>query len=88
MQQGEQSLKSKEWREVVERKALRGRLWKIFGSHQSLREMWEYFTLEGQEQERFQRTIHGKSKRRFWNRSKEMRMQTVVPKWCVAATLQ
>ena len=35
-QQGKQSLKSKEWREVVERKAHRGRLWKIFGSEQFL----------------------------------------------------
>ena len=36
-QQGKQSLKSKEWREVVERKAHRGRLWKIFGSEHFLR---------------------------------------------------
>ena len=30
----------------MERKARRGRLWKIFGSEQFLREMWRYFTLK------------------------------------------
>ena len=42
--QGKQPLKSKEWREVVERKAHRCRLWKIFGSEQFLRGMWRCFT--------------------------------------------
>ena len=46
VQQGKQSLKSKEWREVAERKAHRGRLWKIFGSEQFLRGMWEYLTFK------------------------------------------
>ena len=41
-----QFLKMAEWREIVERKAHRGRLWKIFGSEQFLRGMWEYFTLK------------------------------------------
>ena len=45
VQQGKQSLKSKEWREIVERKAHRGRLWKIFGSETFLRGMWEYYIL-------------------------------------------
>ena len=44
VQQGKQSLKSKEWREVVERKAQSCRLWKIFGSEQFLHGMWGYFT--------------------------------------------
>ena len=44
--QGKQPLKSKEWREVVERKAHRGRLWKIFGCEQFLRGMWEYCSLK------------------------------------------
>ena len=44
VQQGKQPLKSKEWREVVERKAHRCRLWKIFGSEQFLRGMWGCFT--------------------------------------------
>ena len=46
VEQGKQSLKSKECREAVERKAHRGKLWKIFGSEQFLRGMWEYFTLK------------------------------------------
>ena len=46
VQQGKQSLKSKEGRETVERKAHRGRLWKIFGSEELLRGMWESFTLK------------------------------------------
>ena len=46
VQQGKQSLKSMEWREVAERKAHRGRLWKVFGSQQFLRGMREYFTLK------------------------------------------
>ena len=45
VQQGKQSLQSKEWRDVVERKAHRGRLWKVFGSGQCLRGMCGYFTL-------------------------------------------
>ena len=46
VQQGNQSLKSKAWREFVERKPHRGRLWKIFGSEPFLRGMWEYFFLK------------------------------------------
>ena len=46
VQQGRQPQKSKGWKEVMEKKAHRGRLWKIFGSEQSLRGMWEYFTLK------------------------------------------
>ena len=36
----------KEWKEVLEKEAHRGRLWKVFGSEQFLRGMWEYFTLK------------------------------------------
>ena len=43
VQQGKQSM---EWREVVERKAHRVRLWKVFGRHQFLRGMWEYLALK------------------------------------------
>ena len=46
VQQGKQSLKSMEWRGVVERKAHRGRLWKIFGIEQFLRGMREYSVLK------------------------------------------
>ena len=31
---------------VVERKAHRGRIWKVMGNEQFLRGMWEYFTLK------------------------------------------
>ena len=40
VQQGKQSLKSKEWKEVLVKKAHRGRLWKVFGSEQFLQGMW------------------------------------------------
>ena len=40
VQQGKQPLKSKERREVVERKAHRGRFGKIVGSEQFLSGMW------------------------------------------------
>ena len=46
VQQGKQPQKSKQWKEVLEKKAHRGRLWKIFGSVQFLRGIWEYFTPE------------------------------------------
>ena len=39
-QQGKQQLKLCEWNKVVEKKAHRGRLWKVFGSEQFLRGMW------------------------------------------------
>ena len=39
VQQGKQPLKSKKRKEVLEKKAHRGRLWKIFGSEQFLRGM-------------------------------------------------
>ena len=46
VQQGKQPLKSKERKEVLEKKAHRDRPWKVFGSEQFLRRMWEYFTLK------------------------------------------
>ena len=46
VQQGKQPLKLWQWKGVVEKKAHRGRLWKVFGSEQFLRGMWKYFTLE------------------------------------------
>ena len=46
VRQGKQPLKLAEWKEIVERKAHRGRLWKIFGVEQFVRGMWEYFTFE------------------------------------------
>ena len=43
--QGKQPVKVAEWRDNVERKAYRGRLWKVFGMEQFLRGMWEHFTI-------------------------------------------
>ena len=45
VQQGKQPLKLWQWKGVVEKKAHRGRQWKVFGSEQFLRGMWGYFTL-------------------------------------------
>ena len=45
-QQGQQSLKLWQWRIVVEKKAHRGRIWKVMGKEHFLRGMWEYFVLD------------------------------------------
>ena len=42
--QGKQAVKAAEWRVIVERKAFRGKLWKVPGMEQFVRGMWEYFT--------------------------------------------
>ena len=41
VQQGKHPLKLWEWKEVLGKKAHRGRLWKVFGSEPLLRGMWE-----------------------------------------------
>ena len=46
VQQGNQPLKLWEWKEVVEKKAHRCRLWKVFGSEHFLRGRWDYFILK------------------------------------------
>ena len=46
VQQGKPRLNSWQWRAVVEKKAHRGRMWKIMGSEQCINGMWEYFTLK------------------------------------------
>ena len=35
-----------QWREVVEKKAYRGRMWKMMGKEPYLRGMWEHFLQE------------------------------------------
>ena len=89
MKQGKQSLKSKEWREVVERKAHHGRLWKTFGSEQLLRGMWEYFILKRAWARKIVADVVQEYKvsgnknlpsRKFWSKSKEMRVQIAMPK--------
>ena len=46
-------LKSWQWRAVVEQKAHRGRLWKMFGKDQYLQGMWKYFSLERAKAKKF-----------------------------------
>ena len=43
---GEKPLSNVQWRQVVEKKAYRGRMWKIMGKEPYLREMWEHFLQE------------------------------------------
>ena len=46
VQQCESRLNSWQWRAVVEKKAHRGRIWRITGNEQFTRGMWECFTLK------------------------------------------
>ena len=40
---GEEPLSNVQWGQVVEKKAYRGRMWKMMGKEPHLRGMWEYF---------------------------------------------
>ena len=93
VQQGKQLLKLMEWRGVVERKAHRGRLWKIFGIEHFLCGMTSFSFSKGQGQERYWRMPLRKNKKeyrvsgnknlhskKFWSKSKEMRIQIAMPK--------
>ena len=40
---GEKPLTKWQWHEFVKKNAHRGRLWKMMGKEQHVREMWEYF---------------------------------------------
>ena len=78
----------------MERKAHRGRPWKVFGSEQFLRGMWEYFTLKksiGKEDIGGRRSRKNKKEykvsgnmsllsKKFWNKSKEVRIRIAMPK--------
>ena len=44
--QGQAMLKSWHWQAVVEKKAHRGRQWKMLGNDQFIQGMWEYFSLK------------------------------------------
>ena len=100
VQQGKRSLKSKVWRKVVERKAHRGRLWKIFGSEQVLRGMWEYFTCK-RAWARYQQMSLSKNRKEYkvsgnknllskkiWSKTNEMLRQIAMPKKCAVRTMQ
>ena len=50
---GEMPLTNVQWRELVEKKAYRGRMWKMMGKEPHLRGMWEYFLQERSRVKRF-----------------------------------
>ena len=78
----------------MEKKAHRGRIWKVTGNEQIVRGMCEYFTLKRAEvKKRFLRMLRGKGKKgykvcgnrnlpseRFWSKSEVLRMWDVAPK--------
>ena len=45
LKQGERQVTASKWRDMVEQKAFRGKLWAAFGMGQLARKMWERFTL-------------------------------------------
>ena len=60
----------------VEKKARRGRLWKMMGKEQEVREMWEYFCQERARVKRFERRPKKEGKQEYrasgsWNRQPE-----------------
>ena len=50
---GEEPLSNVQWRQVVEKKAYRGRMWKMMGKEPCVRGMWEYFLQERSRVKRF-----------------------------------
>ena len=50
---GDEPLTTWQWHEFVEKKAHRGRLWKMMGKEQYVREMWELFCQERARVKRF-----------------------------------
>ena len=50
---GEKPMSNVQWRQVVEKKAYRGRMWKMMGKEAYLRWMWEYFLQERSRVKRF-----------------------------------
>ena len=51
--QGLAPLKSWQWKAVVEKKAHRGRLWRMPGKDQYIQGMWEYFSIKERKRKRF-----------------------------------
>ena len=88
VQQGEPRLNSWQWRAVVEKKAPRGRIWRIMGNEHFTGGMWEYFTLKRAEAKRMRDgAAGGRSKKenkvsgsrnlhsgRSWSRPEEMKI--------------
>ena len=59
MEQGQAPLQSWEWKAVVEKKAHRGRFWKMCGKDQFLQGMREYFSLERAKSKKFLKDAEG-----------------------------
>ena len=68
--QGQAPLKSWQWKAVVEKKAHRGRLWKMLGKYQLIQGMWEYCCLERAKAKKFQQDAQWQqespAKEYFW----------------------
>ena len=93
VQQGKQPLNSKEWKEVLEKKAHPSRLWKVFGSEQFLCRMLEYFTPRKIPADAAQEKTRRKANRCLLLRSfgasqKEVRIQIAVTRQCAVRTAQ
>ena len=54
---GEKQLSNVQWRQVVEKKACRGRMWKMMEKEPYLRGMWEYFLQERSRVKRFRELV-------------------------------
>ena len=62
---GEKPLTKWQWNEFVEKKAHRGRLWRMFGEDQYIREMWEYVAEKEQELKGCERRPKKKDKQEY-----------------------
>ena len=50
---GEEPLTNVKWKQVVKKKAYRGRMWKMMGQEPYLRGMWEHFSCERSKAKKF-----------------------------------
>ena len=46
MKRGERKVSASRWREIIEQKNFRGKLWVASGMEQFMRRMWEHFTIK------------------------------------------
>ena len=51
MEEEKKPLSNVQWRQVVEKKAYRGRMWKMMGKEPYLRGLWEHFSRKKQSKE-------------------------------------
>ena len=64
MSKGEEPLTNVQWRQVVEKKAHRGRIWIMMGKEPCVRGMWEYF-LQEKKQRGFESRLKKKSRQEY-----------------------